>query len=227
MGAFPITITVVDIERIDFDLSLRGPLDFSLSLAPFGRWGDDFIDRWDGQRLLRVTPLREAMPLPYRAIALGSVGQPRLYVTAELTASAEEQELAQAIRSCFVTDPEGLAELARRDSAVARLAQQYPGLAAVLVPDPLTALVRSVSAQQVNLRWAAEVRRRIAHGFGRRHAIEGEAVFSIDAQALASATEGDLRALQLTGAKARSVIACARAAVEAAAGASRPRAAGG
>jgi 3-methyladenine DNA glycosylase/8-oxoguanine DNA glycosylase len=29
-------------------------------------------------------------------------------------------------------------------------------------PDPLTALVRSISAQQINLRWAAVIRRRLA-----------------------------------------------------------------
>jgi DNA-3-methyladenine glycosylase II len=197
-----------------FDLDLGGPLDFSISLAPFGRW-DDCIDRWDGHRLLRVAPLAGGGRCPYRAVPVGSLRQPRLRLMTETSAStAQRQELAGALRSCFVTVPDGLAELAQRDPAVAGLARRYRGLAVVLVPDPLTALLRSISAQQVNLGWAAEVRRRVAQRFGRRHEIAGETVYSIEAQPLASAAERDLRALQLTGAKSRSLIACARAAVE-------------
>ena len=89
----------------------------------------------------------------------------------------------------------------------------YPGIVPVLYPDPLTALIRSISAQQVNLRWAATIRRRIAERYGTRHDIDGEFVFSLHAEPLAAATEAELFELQLTRAKARSVIAVGEAGV--------------
>ena len=51
----------------------------------------------------------------------------------------------------------------RRDAAVAALAARYPGLVPVLYPDPFHALVRSISAQQINLRFASRIRQRLAH----------------------------------------------------------------
>jgi DNA-3-methyladenine glycosylase II len=83
----------------------------------------------------------------------------------------------------------------------------------VLIPDPFTALIRSISAQQVNLRWASTIRRRLAERYGTRHEVAGEYVYSLDPAALAAATADELRGLQLTNAKSRSVIACAQAAV--------------
>jgi DNA-3-methyladenine glycosylase II len=72
-------------------------------------------------------------------------------------------------------------------------------------------LIRSISAQQVNLRWASTIRRRLAEKYGTRHDVAGEYVFSIHAQGFATATVEELRSLQLTTAKARSVIAVAEA----------------
>jgi DNA-3-methyladenine glycosylase II len=75
------------------------------------------------------------------------------------------------------------------------------------------ALVRSISAQQVNLRWAATVRRRIAERYGTRHGVGNSYAYSLQAAPLAAATVEELRALQLTTAKSRSVIAVGEAAV--------------
>lgn len=121
--------------------------------------------------------------------------------------------MAAAIRGTFVSQPAALAELAAGDERISRLGGLYPGLVPVLVPDPFTALVRSISAQQVNLRWAATVRRRIAERYGVRHAVGGEWVYSLDPAPVADATVDDLRALQLTTSKSASLVACARAAL--------------
>jgi DNA-3-methyladenine glycosylase II len=105
-----------------------------------------------------------------------------------------------------------LMEVAQRDVAVARLQALYPGLVPVLIPDPLHALVRSISAQQINLAFASRIRQRLARHYGRRLEIGDHFVYVLDPEALASASVEDLRALQLTYAKARAVIATARAA---------------
>jgi len=195
------------------ELDLPGPLDLPASLAPLGRWGDDGIDRWDGRRLLRLARVEGHAAVPYRAAPAGPPERPRLAVAAAVALATVDQ-VARHVRSTIVLPSSALTELARADGAIERLLRAYPGIVPVLVPDPLNALVRSISAQQINLRWAAEIRRRLALRFGDRHLLEGEAVYELDAAALASATETELRGLQLTTAKSRAVIACARAAIE-------------
>jgi DNA-3-methyladenine glycosylase II len=81
----------------------------------------------------------------------------------------------------------------------------------VLVVDLFTGLVRSISAQQVNLRWAATTRRRLAEAFGERHLVGGEEVLSLTAGRVAEATVEQVRALQFTTSKARSIVALAEA----------------
>jgi DNA-3-methyladenine glycosylase II len=89
---------------------------------------------------------------------------------------------------------------------------RYPGLVPVLYLDPFQALIRSISAQQINLAFASRIRQRLATTYGHRLDIGNDFVHVLDSEALASATVEDLRALQLTNAKSRSVIATARAA---------------
>ena len=181
------------------------------SLGGLQRWGDDGIDRWDGTRWLRVLRIA-GRSVPARAFAAGSVASPLL----EITAAAEDVEAAaEGLAGAFVLgDAAALAALIAVDPAVAVADGRFPGVRPLLTIDPLTALVRSISAQQVNLRWAAEIRRRLAQRFGVRHEIEGEVVMALDAAALAAASVEEMRSLQLTTVKARAVIAVARAVMD-------------
>ena len=79
----------------------------------------------------------------------------------------------------------------------------------MLQPDLFTALVRSISAQQVNLRWAAETRRRLVVAFGVRLEVGGEEVHRLDPAILAGAAVADVRALQFTTRKAESIVSVA------------------
>jgi DNA-3-methyladenine glycosylase II len=195
--------------KIDF----KPPLYLRASLAPLGRWGDDGIDRWDGTTLARTAPLVDAALVPYSAVIGGDRDQPSLKVTVGGAFSApQRQALTAAVRASFVRVPAELPSLAAADARVARLVELYPGVVPVLFPDPFVALIRSISAQQVNLRWAATVRRRIAERYGMRHEIGDTFVYALDPEPLANASVAELRALQLTNAKARSVIAVAHAA---------------
>jgi DNA-3-methyladenine glycosylase II len=193
-------------------VDLPAPIDLPSSLAPLGRSGDDGLDRWSDGLLVRTARLGPHLrPAPYVARPAGSLARPALAVTGRLPDGASTSDLAAAVYATFVARPGALADLAAADERIARLAALYPGLVPVLVTDPFTALVRSISAQQVNLRWAAVVRRRLAERYGTRHSVAGEMVFSLHPEPLAEATVDELRTLQLTTSKAVSVIACARA----------------
>lgn len=186
------------------------PLDVPGSLATLGRWGDDGLDRWDGHRLLRTVRVGSRV-VPYAARPTGSVDDPGL----EVTAPSDGLPVAlEAVGTSFVVAPEALAELCARDPAIARLDAAYPGIRPLLHRDPLTALVRSISAQQVNLRWATRIRHRLGLAYGVEHTVASETVRALDAARLADASIDDLRALQLTTAKARSLVAVARAALD-------------
>ncbi len=190
-------------------ISLGRSIDAHTSLAPLGRWGDDLLDRFDGRRLVRTVRVDPNGPLLPYSIEIPTAPTQTLEARLPAGTPATAGEL---IAQTFITDADALAELTQRDPAIARLAQRYPRLVPVLIPDPFHALVRSISAQQINLTFASVIRQRLALSYGHRLEIGDAFVHVLDPQALASASVEDLRALQLTYAKARAVVATARAA---------------
>ena len=200
-------------------LALGGPLDLPASLAGLGRAGDDLLDRWDGRVWLRTVPL-DGRLVAVAARPVGPVAGPALLVDAE--AGADPGAAGRALATAVLPGPGrlagALAELAAADPVVAGVAARWPGLRPVLQPDLLTAVVRAISAQQVNLGFAAVLRSRLASAFGHRHTVpvppdagatpspdSGE-VWSLEAGALAGADPAELRALQFSGAKAAATV---------------------
>jgi DNA-3-methyladenine glycosylase II len=188
-------------------------IDVHASVAPLGRWGDDLLDRFEGHTLVRTIQLApDGRQVPYRS---DIPQQPTDAIEIEATstdARGLEDELARRVSATFVDGGKALVELAARDEAITQLVARYPGLVPVLIPDPFAALVRSISAQQINLRWAAVIRHRLAEHYGRRLTVGDDFVHVLDPLRLANARVDDLRGLQLTYAKARAVVATARAA---------------
>jgi len=203
-------VTRVAEATYELSVDLPPPLDLNASLRPLGRWGDDGIDRWDGSTLARVLRLEDEV-IPVAAQVDGDIARPLLRVKVPAAAGDSGPAIVDAVRAMFVPVPADLQALAAADGRVARLVTANPGIIPVLVHDPFSALIRSISAQQVNLAWAATIRRRLAESYGTRHEIAGTYVYSLHAGPLARATVDELRALQLTTAKSRSVIAVAEA----------------
>ncbi|HXA27914.1 MAG TPA: hypothetical protein VN193_04115 [Candidatus Angelobacter sp.] len=191
------------------EVELDGPLDIAASVEGFRRWGDDLLDRWDGSTLLRTIRIGgEAVALA--CTPTGTITAPRLRVT---TADPDHLDSAAAAAARFFATvaPATLQRLTDADPVVAAAEQLQPGARPVLQPDILTALVRSISAQQINLRFAAVVRARLARRYGRRHEIDGHEVWSLEPATLAAASAQDLRELQFTTRKSEYVIGVARA----------------
>jgi DNA-3-methyladenine glycosylase II len=191
-------------------VALGRPIDLQASLAPFGRSGDDLLDRFDGQTLVRSFRLGpDDRPVACMARVPAVPAETLAFV---VPAHVEPARAERVIGGTFVADETAVNRLAVVDRRVAALAARYPGLVPVLVPDPFHAVIRSISAQQVNLRWAATVRARLAERYGARLEVADTFVHVLDADALARASSEELRELQLTNAKARAVVATARAA---------------
>jgi DNA-3-methyladenine glycosylase II len=216
-------------------LRLGGPLDIPGSLEGYRRTGDDLLDRWDGAVWLRVLPL-DGRKVAVAARPVGTVAAPALRVATDGGDGA--RAAGRALAGAFVTAPAALRALATADPVIAAAAGRWPGVGPVLQRDLLTAVVRSISAQQITLRFAAVLRARLARRFGVRHTVpvpEGAAptrpaeapggpaptaggqpptigeVWSLDAAALAGAEVAELRALQFSTAKAVAIVTFAGA----------------
>ncbi len=194
--------------RDQFEVKLEGPIDFAASLEIFRRSGDDLIDRWDGEWLTRTARL-DGRCVAYTCRPAGTLEAPALLVMVEDAADAPAIE--RALSKSFVRLTPEFADLCRTDPVIGRLARLHRGFRPILHPDLMVALVRCISAQQVNLKWAATVRRRLAESYGRRHEVGGQFVYSLDPERLAQCEIADIRALQFTTSKAGYVINAAHA----------------
>jgi DNA-3-methyladenine glycosylase II len=192
----------------EFEVSLEGPIDFAASLEIFRRSGDDMLDRFDGTWLVRTHRI-DGYASAYACRIAGGVEAPCLHVTVER--SRDRTTVEQALRTAFLPITREFDELCRTDPLVGRLADLHRGFRPVMQSDLLGALVRCISAQQVNLKWASTVRRRLAESLGQRHRAGGHIVYSLDPDRLAALSVADIRALQFTNRKAEYVINAADA----------------
>ena len=194
-------------KEAGFEVRLPGPLDAPASLEVFRRSGDDLMDRWDRRTLIRTIRAGK-VAVSYACTPTGTVDEPTLRVAVEDPSWGREAE--RAARSSFLWAPPECADLLRRDPVIAGLNELYPGLRQPRQFDLLAALVRCISAQQVNLRWAATTRRRLAEAFGEEHRVNGRVVRALDAERLA-ADPAEIQALQFTTRKAEYIVGAAQA----------------
>jgi DNA-3-methyladenine glycosylase II len=194
--------------RAQFEVRLAGPIDFAASLEIFRRSGDDLIDRWDGEWLTRTVRL-EDRPVAYSCRPVGTLDGATLEVIVEDVSHVPAIE--QVILESFVALSPEFRKLCRIDPVIGRLAKLHLGFRPILHPDLMVALVRCISAQQVNLKWAATVRGRLAEKYGQLHEVGGRTVYSLDPERLARLEIADIRALQFTTSKAEYIINAARA----------------
>jgi DNA-3-methyladenine glycosylase II len=197
----------------DFRVTFPAPLDVRASLELFRRSGDDLIDRWDGQRLVRAVQIAGTW-VPFVAIPDGTLAAPSMRVVLD---TPQHREAIRAVAErTFVPAPPDYADLLRRDAVLAGLDSRFPGIRQIRQLDLFTALVRCISAQQVNLRWAVTTRRRLAETFGERHEVAGHVVYSLNPERIASVDSAHIRALQFTTSKSVSIVAVAQAMADAA-----------
>jgi DNA-3-methyladenine glycosylase II len=183
---------------------LPAPLDISSSLELFKRSGDDLIDRWDGRRLVRVLAM-DGRTLPFVATVVGTLDAPAFEVM------PADNGVLEAAATTFVPAPAEYAAVLDQDAILREFDARFPGVRQIRQLDLFTALVRCISAQQVNLRWAVTTRRRLAENFGTRHEVDGHTVYSLDPERLARVAPEEIRALQFTMSKSHFIVAVAQA----------------
>lgn len=191
-----------------FDIKLSAPLDIAASLERFRSFGDDLIDRWDGTHLIQTVRTQNGA-VPCVCTVTGTVRKPTLCVM--IPDPVYGSDIERAVHTSFVAAPPEFNKLVRSDPVIARLDRLSCGLRPVRQLDLLAALIRCISTQQVNLRWAVITRRRLAKAFGDKYTMNGHEVYGFNAERLAAATVAEIRALQFTTRKAEYIIGIAEA----------------
>ncbi len=176
-------------------LRLPEPYDFTLSTERFRAFGPDRANLWHDGALYRVVGGREVRI----AAAPGGVDVEPLDLEIEL-------EVRKLLGAEF--DLDSFACWAAGEPVLARIAPQLAGFRPPLAPDPLEALVTSITAQQVSLHAAFAIRNRLLERFGDA----GERAIGFpSAERLARASEDELVALGFSRRKAEYVLGLVRA----------------
>lgn len=196
-------------------VALPGPVDVPASVEFLRRNGDDLLERWDGTRLLRVLTLHGTR-VPVAMRPSGPPAAPSLLATvpAAVAAELDQDTLRAAVAAQFAVPPPSWAVLLDADPALAVLSARSPAIRPLRLTDPFYALVRAITAQQVNLAFATAIRARLAQCFGREYRVGGQRVFALEPEALAGAAVSTLRGLQLSERKAGYLIGVAEAVLD-------------
>jgi DNA-3-methyladenine glycosylase II len=198
-----------------FSIRPLRPYSLKLTASRFTRF-PEVVDRFDGKtyrRLLRGG--REAVLLsvaqrggPERAVLDVALDGPGARLPAALAAAGDLVERALGAGSdvgAFYRD-------CGADPLLSSSIRDFPGLRIAGWPSLWEALVTAILCQQVNLRFAYDIRRELALAFGRRARIGGELYVAFPSPvAMAKLTPRALRRFRLSGGKSRAIRGLARA----------------
>ncbi|WP_257455282.1 DNA-3-methyladenine glycosylase 2 [Archangium lipolyticum] len=144
--------------------------------------------------------------------------RPALLAEVSLSLAGVLMQVAARLRALFDLDarPEVIAECLGRDALLGERVKQHPGLRVLGAFDPFELTVRAILGQQVSVRAATTLSGRLVARFGEPvdspHA-EASRLFPLP-ETLAAAGEDDVAALGMPGARARSLLAVAKAVAE-------------
>jgi DNA-3-methyladenine glycosylase II len=174
-------------------------------MARHARWGGDPVNVFEAGTFYRVG----VTSLPYAARQEPS-GAIEVTVAPGREPAIAGADLRHRLAAALPVEP--LRALARSDPVIAAAWKVRPGYRPPVTPDIFESLVTSITAQQVNLRWATTTRRRLVEAFGRRRRYPGRLLWEFPApRDIAGARHADVRSLQFTNAKAAAIIEVAAA----------------
>lgn len=192
----------------------EGPLDVPATLARYRLWGEDPVNRLVGDTFLRLRRF-EGRLWPYAVRWTGPVEAVRLEVDIPGARGGRvEEAVALDVHRVLGLDFDlaGFYRMAKPDRALGPLSEALCGLRPTLTPGGLEMLVGSITAQQVNLAFAFALRARLVRRYGQPVAITGETIYAFpEAETLARADLGELRAMQFSVRKAEYIRDVARA----------------
>jgi DNA-3-methyladenine glycosylase II len=198
-----------------FRIAPRRPYSLALTASRFTRF-PEVVDRFDGHVYRRLLPVGrrgvlvsvEQVGSPARAVLEVSLQGPEAATPAARKAARELVEIALGAS----TDVGAFYRANRTDPVLAAPIRDFRGLRIAGWPSVWEALLTAVLSQQVNLKFAYDIRRELAECFGRRARFGGQLYTAFPLpEALSAETPRTLRRFRLSGAKAVAIDGLARA----------------
>ncbi|MDP3937616.1 MAG: hypothetical protein Q8R92_05715 [Deltaproteobacteria bacterium] len=198
---------------------LAGPTDFDRCVHRYRAFGTDEANRLDEAGVLQFARVFPEGRFLVRVAGTGGLAAPAARVTI-LGTSEPGPAIRRRVRDEVRWRLGGAFDLrpfyrrARRDPVLAQLVRRFRGYRPPLVTDPFESLVTSISAQQINLAFAATTRSRLVRAYGPAvQTPQGERFHAFPRpEDLARVREPRLRAMQFSGTKTRAILGLARAA---------------
>jgi DNA-3-methyladenine glycosylase II len=182
-------------------LAVDGPLDPGATLARHRMWGEDPVNRFDGESFRRVLRAGDRL-VPYEVRWSGTVDDLRLAleVPGERDPGIKAAAVAE-VRRIFGLDFDlpGFYRMAKADPALSTLIGPLYGLRPTLTPTALEMLVGAITAQQVNLAFAFSLRASLVRRFGTPVKLGDHTLFAFpDAAVLARVPVRTYRAMKFS-----------------------------
>ncbi|MGP5930492.1 DNA-3-methyladenine glycosylase family protein [Corynebacterium glyciniphilum] len=179
-----------------------------VSLDTFRRHGDDMIDRWDGRRFTRAVDAGDGVEAVQ--IDVGSEPGPTTWT---VTAGGYPSDIEDVVHRQFIVgDAPGEGWVDTCPEVTGKAPREIIDSAAVVRSTSLfQSVLRCVTAQQVNLEFASVLRQRLATRLGIYHSVRDTGAYWLDIDRALSTSVDELRDMQLSGMKARCILATARA----------------
>ena len=198
------------------DLTPTAPFRFDLALQYLRTSPSAVVEQVRDGAYLRAIRI-ESRTVGLRVSSGGTAEQPRLLVEV-LGEEARAADLPVALalaRRVFATDAavDGLDAVAEADPVFGRLVHAYRGLRPIVIPDPFEAIAWAIIGQQINISFAAKMKRALVDRFGSTVELDGIIlpVFPPPACVALLEHERDLLPIQFSRQKSRYCIALARA----------------
>ncbi|TKJ39037.1 hypothetical protein CEE37_11470 [candidate division LCP-89 bacterium B3_LCP] len=167
--------------RKEILLSPTSPYDFDLSFAYLSPNRPDPIVHFDGKVFRRVWPMNNGSSCLISIESKGTVERPQLGLTMEAPElTAEDLTSCEAqIRKAFCLDLDLLDfyEMVKSDPTLHAICLKNRGLRPVLEPDLFETITWAIIGQQVNLRFACQVKEGMLKRFARRWNVDGHTFY--------------------------------------------------
>lgn len=215
-------------EPFDFQRTIRFVLSPPALLN--GRLFEPLLDHFEngeyrraadvnGQPVLYgVREVKHAAPKPGKGgRPLGGGAGLDLQVRVDTQDEATLRAVAELVQRQFSTDLDlaPFYRLAAADRVLSRLARHFRGMRIPQAPSVYETLISAILEQQVNLSFAHQVKKALIGAYGLTIEFEGRPYRTFpEPVRLALATPDDLRLLQISGPKARYIIALSRAVLD-------------
>ncbi len=206
-----------DIKFSSFDLTMpkiitiNGPFNFALTLRRYQAFGEDAANCYDGQTFCKVFKAHEKLYLLSLQMQNDAIVLEVWPKTRAQFVWQEAGRIAQKILGWHFA-LEDFYTFAQSDSVLKLLTEKFHGFRPTLAANLFESLITSITAQQINLRFAFAVRSRLTRRYGEKLSMNGKTYFAFPTpEKLARVRVPSLRRLQFTEKKSEYIIGLARA----------------